>query len=230
MTAHRSARQVRRTLLLVAASAMLTACGNNGTTTPEPPAEISFNLDAAFRDLYRRGDAANLRGEGNCLGTWVRVQRPATASDAPDALSALAAASSDTRLLAQSCPIASGLQTGLAYFDASYSPIGYVGSDGVAIFTEPFQLPQTARAGDLGEAGALTFYADTTRRQTLGEARLAYRVEAGSGSEEAIVEIVRSRTSAAGSAATVQRDRYRLTADGRLQLESSEIDGVTFMK
>lgn len=215
---------------LLAIALLVAACGNNDTAAPlpPPPSAATYDLDTAFRDLHRQGSVAALRGEGDCLGTWVRVQRPPEAGTGLDQQPAQVAATTDTRLLAPSCPIASGIEAGEAFFDAGYAPTGYTGSSAVGVVTEAFSLPGSARDGDQGQAGVITRYVDASLRQPLGEIRIGYRVAAGARAGEAIVEITRETVGAAGSPGSVLRERYRLDAEGRLMIESAELEGVWF--
>lgn len=220
-----------RPAALLAIALLVAACGNNDAAAPPPPPPAAtYDLDTAFRDMYRQGSVAALRGEGDCLGTWVRVQRPPEAGTGLDQQPAQVAATTDTRLLAPSCPIASGIEAGEAYFDAGYAPTGYTGSSDVGVVTEAFSLPGSARDGDQGQAGVITRYVDASLRQALGEIRIRYRVEAGARAGEAIVEITRETVGAAGSPGSVLRERYLLDAEGRLMIESAEREGVRFVR
>ena len=219
-----------RPATLLAIALLVAACGNNDAAPPPPPPAATYDLDTAFRDMYRQGSVAALRGEGDCLGTWVRVQRPPEAGTGLDQQPAQVAATTDTRLLAPSCPIASGIEAGEAYFDAGYAPTGYAGPSDVGVVTEAFSLPGSARDGDQGQAGVITRYVDASLRQALGEIRIGYRVEAGARAGEAIVEVTRETVGAAGSPGSMLRERYLLDAQGRLTIESAELEGVWFVR
>ncbi|MGE0797756.1 MAG: PQQ-binding-like beta-propeller repeat protein, partial [Lautropia sp.] len=217
-------------LPLALAGAFLASCGGGGGSgATDAPAGAAFPLRSAATALLKSGSSAYYAVSGYCNGTAQETALPAVPADF-GAVTGVAVVTTTTFMLVDCTP--SQFTTRLtSYFDAQYTPIGIVSSEGwTGVVDQPMPLPEAVRVGERGSLGRITYYDDPGRTVPTGYDELSFVVESDTASTAIVNRIARS-FSLDGAARETEQERSRLTADGRLQVVTAEIqadDGSPF--
>lgn len=215
-----------RTSALAASIIALAGCGGGGDSGGAVVSTESFPLQAAVRARVTTGASDSFTVSGTCTGTATITTGPAAPATF-EGISGYAATQTAT-INVTNCPLASGAVSGTAYFDGSYSPLGYSipGVEYAKFVTPPPPLPTTVRVGDTAVYSTQTTYTDSTKTVVTGQSVLSYVVEADTANT-AIVNFISRDYDTASQLLATEQNRYRIAVDGTVVVVTSDVQYST---
>lgn len=210
--------------LAATAVAVLTACGGGGGGGSSGPvaSTLTFNVSSAIRSLTASGQSAtfSVSASNGCTGSGSYTVGAANTSTTFESQSAL----SSTAMLNinyTNCTPATISSTTTNYTDTNYVPLG-VSGDKYLVYSGGFNVPSTARVGDVGIIGNALRYTNSSKTTQDGTAQVSYVVEADTEST-AMITVSTKAYNSSNSLESTQLTKYRINSSNTMSLVSITI-------
>ena len=212
---------LRRVLAAISIS-VLAACGGGGGGGSDT---AGYPLLAAYRASLVNGGSETFNVSGSCVGTYTATDKPAVAA-VFEGVSGFSTNDTDTWNLAN-CTFTANAGVTNFYYDASYTLLGYVSSNGTYARAEgTTPLPQSARVGESGDYTTLVTYSDSTRAARTGHVSYRWAIE-DAGGGQGVAVLTSTSHDASGKATGSASARYLLTTDARLLVQGMTIQSFS---
>lgn len=208
--------------LAAAALSLLAACGGGGGSSGPVASTQTFNISSAIRSLTASGQNAtfSVSASNGCTGSGSYTVGAATTSTTFENQPAL----SSTAMLNinyTNCSPATISSTTTNYTDTNYVPLG-VSGDRYLVYTGGFNVPSTARVGDVGIVGNAIRYTNSSKTTQDGTAQVSYVVEADTDST-AMITVATKAYNSSNSLESTQLTKYRINSSNAMSLVSITI-------
>lgn len=211
-------------ILATASVALLAGCGGGGGggTTGPVASSLTFNVSSALRSLTASGQSATftVSSSNGCTGSGSYTVGSANTSTTFENQPAL----SSTAMLNISytnCTPAIISSTTTNYTDTNYVPLGVVG-DKYIVYSGIFNVPSTARVGDVGIIANALRYPNSSKTMQDGTAQISYVVDADTEST-AMITVVTKAYNSSNSLESTQLTKYRINSSNVMSLVSLTI-------
>ena len=219
--------------LEISAVALLSACGggsgsgvSGGGRTGPVASSLTFNASTAMRSLAVSGQTANfsVSSSDGCTGSGSFTAGATTTSNTFENQSALSSTSM-FNINYTNCTPAIISSTTTNYTDTNYVPLGVSGEKYI-VYTGGFNVPSTARVGEVGIIGNALRYTSSSKTIQDGTAQLSYVVEADTEST-ALITVSTKTYSISNSLESTQLTKYRINSSNTMSLVSMTIQYAT---
>lgn len=203
--------------MIVIVTLLLAGCGGgggggggSGTVT----STLSFPFKSAFVNSILNGTIKDISISGSCSGSGRKIATPATTTSTFEGAQVFASTVT-TQWQLTGCNLSSINQTGAAYFDNNFVPLGFNTNGNYAVYQTPPTLPNTVTVGTTGTYGTQQLYTNSTKSVSNGYAVQTYIIEADTSST-AIINLITKVYNVSGSLSVTEQDRYRIAISGPL--------------
>ena len=208
--------------LAATAFAVLSACGGGGGGIAQTASTLTFNVGLALRAITAAGQNATFTVSQNngCAGSGSYTVSAPTTSTTFEGNAALSSFSM-LNINFTNCTPATISNTVTNYYNSNYVPLGASG-DSYLVYTGTFNVPSTAKVGDVGIIGNAVRYSNSFKTTQTGTAQLSYVVEADTETTAMITVATKVNNSSNALEAT-QLTKYRINSANTLALVSLTI-------
>lgn len=210
-------------LFVTVSVALLAACGGGGGGSSGPATStLTFNVGSALQAITASGQTANfsVSASNGCTGSGSYAVGAPTTSTTFEGNAALSSVSM-LNISYANCTPATISNTVTNYYNSNYAPLGASG-DSYLVYTGAFNVPSTAKVGDVGIIGNAIRYSNSTKTTRTGTAQLSYVVEADSDTT-AMITVATKAYNSSNTLETTQLTKYRINASNTLTLVSLTI-------
>jgi hypothetical protein len=211
--------------LAASAVALLSACGGGGggggSSGPAASA-LTFNVGTALQAITASGQNAtfSVTSSNSCVGSGSFAVSAPTTSTTFEGGAALSAVSM-LNINYTNCTPATISNTTTNYYTSNYAPLGASG-DSYLVYTGTFNVPATAKVGDVGIIGNAVRYSNSSKTTQTGTAKLSYIVEADTETT-AMITVATKAYSSSNALETTQLTKYRINSSNVMTLASLTI-------
>ena len=213
-------RTREKALLIMALSAILSACGGGGgggETT------LSFPLQTAVANLYSTGYLKTAVVSGTALVSGVQypvsgavtlILTPAanpTIFEGQNALVATTSVVGSITVIGQTLSISSSSQ---GYLSPAYEPLGYAGNGQYCVAPAPGWYPTTVIVGQTGPVVSYNCYTDSTMTMPTGSESLSFAVGPGPTLSTATVSLIDTFVDLSNVQVSRAQDNYVIDTGG----------------
>jgi hypothetical protein len=218
--------QALKYTLVATLFALLAACGGGGggggSDSGVVASTLTFDVRAALRSLNAAGQNASFSVSQNngCSGSGTYNISPASTSTTFEGQAAL----SSTAVLVinfTNCTPAVSSNTVIGYTDLNYTPLGASG-DKYVVYTGGFNIPNTARVGDVGIVSNALRYTNSSKTTQDGTIQVSYIAEADTATTAIATVITKTYTMANVLESTVLT-KYRVNSSNTMSLVSQTL-------
>lgn len=128
------------------------------------------------------------------------------------------------------CTPASFAGTSVSYYDGNYKPTGGLASGSgteYSVVTSAIDMPVSVAVGDTAQFGTVDVYSSSNKLTKTGTRVLSYVVEPGTGSGNAVINLIAKSYNTSNQLLFTQQSRYRITTTGELTAVSVDIQYST---
>lgn len=209
--------------LAATAVAVLTACGGGGGGgTTQTASTLTFNVGSALQAITAAGQNATftVSASNGCAGSGSYAVGAPTTSTTFEGNAALSSVSM-LNINYTNCTPATISNTVTNYYNSNYVPLGASG-DSYLVYTGTFNVPSTAKVGDVGIIGNAVRYSNSSKTTQTGTAQLSYIVEADTETT-AMITVATKAYNSSNTLETTQLTKYRINSANTLSLVSLTI-------
>lgn len=176
-----------RILSLVAASALLAACGGGGDSGPAQTTGVPLAGAMSNQINQSRTGSVSIAGTVTASGQTVNVTGTGTYAESTVAASFEGVPAMRKHVEVTGNVTANGVSAPItsssdAYYDNNGKPLGSTAPGAYCVITSYTPLPATAQAGSSGNWFAEDCYSNSAKQSKIGSGTASYSVEADSGS------------------------------------------------
>ena len=191
----------------------LSGCGGGGGGAPA--SANNFNVLGAWQQYIAKGFNKTFSVSGYCNGSAVFQQTPAVAGYTFENIGAYKSTIT-LSITFSNCSPAFSVQTGSAYYNKDFMPIGYISDSKYETETPKFNFPTIGYVNQIGVYSSSNLYSNSTKNSLTGYKTNSFAIQPDSPT----TALLNLSTAETGASPSTEQDVYRLNADGTLSLLS----------
>lgn len=196
------------------------------SATKQSNVAATFPLRSGFQAMLNQSVTNNYSITGTCTGSATESKAAAVAATFEGVVGY--SASSTVTGSYSGCTPSSFAGTSVSYYDSNYKFNGasITGTE-YSVATSAIDMPVSVAVGDTAQFGTIDVYTSSTKTTKTGMRVISYIVEPGTGSSNAVINIITKSYNTSNQLLFTEQNRYRISSTGQLTASSIDIQYST---